>query len=175
MVGRIVRAVDFERVLSQAPRSRSAHFALHHVAARPLPLAPALKAAAAGELSTGRAPVCAPPVDDLSGQWWLGLVVPKRHARRSVTRSLLKRQMREVVWAVVQRPTPAAGSASDVDASLPPGLWVLRLKAPFDKQQFASAASAALRASARSELVQLLRRAATQPKPQAAAMAPRPR
>ena len=100
MVGRIVRAVDFERVLSQAPRSRSVHFALHHVAARPLPLAPALKAAAAGELSTGHAPAYAPAVDDLSGQWWLGLVVPKRHARRSVTRSLLKRQMREVVREV---------------------------------------------------------------------------
>lgn len=179
MVGRIVRAVDFERVLSQAPRSRSAHFALHHMAARPLSLAPALKAAAAEELSTGRAPVCPQAVDDLSGQWWLGLVVPKRHARRSVTRSLLKRQMREVVRdvvrAVVPQLAPAAGSAAIADASLPPGLWVLRLKAPFDKQQFPSAASAALRASARSELVQLLHRAATQPKSQAAAMAPGPR
>ena len=174
MVGRIVRAVDFERVLSQAPRSRSAHFALHHVAARPLPLTPALKAAAAGELSTGHAPAYAPAVDDLSGQWWLGLVVPKRHARRSVTRSLLKRQMREVVREVVQRRSADAVSAANADASLPPGLWVLRLKAPFDKQQFPSAASTALRASARSELVQLLRRAATQPKPLAAAVAKPP-
>ena len=76
---------------------------------------------------------------------WLGTVVPKRHAKRAVTRNLLKRQMR----AVVQH--AAAG--------LPPGLWVLRLKAPFDKQQFPSAASAPLRALARSELCTLLQRA----------------
>lgn len=76
---------------------------------------------------------------------WLGTVVPKRHARRAVTRNLLKRQMR----AVVQHEA----------ARLPPGLWVLRLKAPFDKQQFPSAASAPLRASARGELAMLLQRA----------------
>jgi ribonuclease P protein component len=71
--------------------------------------------------------------------------VPKRHARRSVTRSLLKRQMRAVVQHEADR--------------LPPGLWVLRLKAPFDKQQFPSAASEPLRALARDELVTLLQRA----------------
>ena len=76
---------------------------------------------------------------------WLGTVVPKRHARRAVTRNLLKRQMR----AVVQHEA----------AKLPPGLWVLRLKAPFDKQQFPSAASAPLRALARGELALLLQRA----------------
>jgi ribonuclease P protein component len=77
---------------------------------------------------------------------WLGTVVPKRHARRAVTRNLLKRQMREVVQHQA--------------AHLPPGLWVLRLKAPFDKQQFPSAASAPLRALARGELATLLQRAA---------------
>jgi ribonuclease P protein component len=72
--------------------------------------------------------------------------VPKRHARRSVTRNLLKRQMREMVSREGER--------------LPPGMWVLRLKAPFDKQQFPSAASAPLRALARSELTTLLHRVA---------------
>ena len=84
--------------------------------------------------------------------WWLGLVVPKRHARRAVTRNLLKRQMRSrMADAVAQAPMPA---------QLPPGLWVLRLKSPFDKARFASAASAALRDAARSELTLLLQRAA---------------
>ena len=82
-----------------------------------------------------------------------------------MTRSLLKRQMREVVREVVQMPAADLGSAAKDATSLPPGLWVLRLKAPFDKQQFPSAASAALRAGARLELTQLLRRAAVQPKP----------
>ncbi len=87
------------------------------------------------------APPAGPP---LEGRW-LGTVVPKRHARRAVTRNLLKRQMRAVVQHEADK--------------LPPGLWVLRLKAPFDKQQFPSAASAPLRAMARGELALLLQRA----------------
>jgi ribonuclease P protein component len=77
---------------------------------------------------------------------WLGVVVPKRHAKRSVTRALLKRQMRV---ALAER-----------EAKLPAGLWVVRLKAPFDRKLFPSAASDALRQTARAELAQLLDRAA---------------
>ncbi len=70
-----------------------------------------------------------------------GAVVPKRHARRAVTRSLLKRQ---VYAALARRP------------GLSGGLWVVRLRAPFDRAQFKSAASDALRAAARAELDRLL-------------------
>ena len=59
-------------------------------------------------------------MDDLPGGWWLGLVVPKRHARRAATRNLIKRQMRAQL-------AQAAASAAP-QAQLPPGLWVLRLK-----------------------------------------------
>ena len=72
---------------------------------------------------------------------WLGLVIPKRHARRSVTRSLLKRQIR--------------AAAARGEAELAQGLWVVRLRAPFDPRAFPSAASAALAAAARTELAQL--------------------
>jgi ribonuclease P protein component len=72
--------------------------------------------------------------------------VPKRHARRAVTRSLLKRQIRA---AALRR--DAAGPAP-----LRPGLWVVRLRAPFDRKAFESAASPALRSAARSELDELL-------------------
>jgi ribonuclease P protein component len=68
----------------------------------------------------------------------LGVVVPKRHARRAVTRSLLKRQAR--------------AAASRYGAGLSFGLWVVRLRAPFDRAQFPSAASTALRIAAGSEL-----------------------
>jgi ribonuclease P protein component len=160
MVGRLLRSADFERVLSQPPCSRSAHFALHHVAGAPLPVGKAGCTPVSDKLSTGGARGCPPLVDDQAGAVseplagaasplegrWLGTVVPKRHARRSVTRNLLKRQMREVVRHAADR--------------LPPGLWVLRLKAPFDKQQFPSAASASLRAHARTELTTLLHRVA---------------
>jgi ribonuclease P protein component len=73
------------------------------------------------------------------------MVVPKRHAKRAVTRNLLKRQMRSVMDSYA--------------SGLPPGLWVLRLKAPFDKQQFISPGSDALTAAARAELDLLLQRA----------------
>ena len=148
MLGRIVRSVDFERVLRCAPLARTLHFALHHLRARPTPPArPAAKRDPA-DLSTGEAPLVDLPVDDSCGtaspqviSRWLGLVIPKRHARRSVTRSLLKRQIR--------------AAAARGEAELAQGLWVVRLRAPFDPRAFPSAASAALAAAARAELAQL--------------------
>ena len=157
MVGRILRSADFERVLAAPPRARSQHFALHHLAACPAVPEAVLRRQAKNKLSTGDAPVCPPAVESLSeaapvvapAQCWLGTVVPKRHARRSVTRNLLKRQMRALM--------------DDHAGGLPMGLWVLRLKAPFDKKQFPSAASDALRSHARAELQVLFGRAAGRP------------
>ena len=74
---------------------------------------------------------------------WLGCVVPKRHARRAVTRTLLKRQIRSAAAA----------------ARLAPGLWVIRLRAGFDRAAFPSAASDALQTAARRELDSLLAKA----------------
>ena len=79
-------------------------------------------------------------------RWWLGSVVPKRHARRAVTRTLLKRQIRGAMAAHGER--------------LPPGLWVIRLRAPFDRAQFPAAASNALSELAGGELAALLEQAA---------------
>ena len=164
MLGRLLRSADFVRVLAAPPRARSAHFALHHLAAAPSGPNRVVKSTAPGELSTDAAQSCAPSVDELvpagppaapDGRW-LGTVVPKRHAKRAVTRNLIKRQMRALM-------TAQAGA-------LPAGLWVLRLKAPFDPRQFTSAASAPLRACARDELCSLLKRA-RQPAP---ARSPRP-
>jgi ribonuclease P protein component len=81
-------------------------------------------------------------------------VVPKRHARRSVTRNLIKRQMRSVM--------------TEQAASLPQGLWVLRLKAAFDRTLFRSPGSQALRVAAREELGLLLRAAGSAPRHAAA-------
>jgi ribonuclease P protein component len=164
MVGRLLRSTDFVRVLAVTPRARSAHFALHHLVARPGASDRVQKAAAKAKLSTGDAPSCPPAVDDPAApgveasapdRCWLGTVVPKRHAKRAVTRNLIKRQMRALM--------------ADHAHALPPGLWVLRLKAPFDPRHFSSAASAPLRASARAELTTLFERA--RPRPAAAAAA----
>ena len=144
-VGRLVNRSDFERVLATAACSRSAHFAVHHVGRRPSAPIWRHRKAEEEKLSTDSAPVNDTPVDDLHLGHWLGTVVPKRHARRSVTRSLLKRQMREALASHAGR--------------LPPGMWLVRLRSPFLAAQFPSAASLALRRSARAELDLLLTKA----------------
>ena len=161
MIGKLNRPVDFERVLGRQSRARSAHFALHHLSADPSPSAwhAARLRTTQAELSTGgsqpvhKAVEHDPPAAPQG--CWVGIVVPKRHAKRSVTRQLLKRQIRA---AFAERP------------GMPPGLWVVRLRSPFDRQKFPSAASDALRAAARAELAQLLDRAMKPqaPKPEAA-------
>jgi ribonuclease P protein component len=106
------------------------------------------------ELSTVPASTRERDVDDLRAaaipgrgpQRWLGLVVPKRHARRAVTRTLVKRQIRNAV--------------ADCADQLAQGLWVVRQRAPFDPKQFPSAASDALKEAARMELRALFERAA---------------
>ena len=94
-------------------------------------------------------------MDDLcpSDRVRLGLVVPKRHAKRSVTRSLVKREMRSA-W----------GRHAHL---LLPGDWLLRQRAPFAPAEFPSGASVALRQAVRAELealfADLARRAAPAP------------
>lgn len=75
----------------------------------------------------------------------VGFIIPKRYARRSVTRNLIRRQMR----AAVQR--HQAAFRSPIGAK-----WVLRLRAAFAIETFPSAASQALKSSVRSELDALL-------------------
>lgn len=149
MVARLLRSADFDRVLRTRSRVSTAHFAVHHVKGAPSSVAKPPKAGVEAKLSTGVSVVTKSPVDDLprpgAARLWLGAVVPKRHARRSVTRSLLKRQIRAV--------------AAHHAAQLAPGLWVVRLRAPFDKTQFPSAASDELRVLARVELQGLFDRA----------------
>jgi ribonuclease P protein component len=167
LIGRIVRSVDFERVMAAPSRAKTRHFVLHHLAdlpSRPSFAVSAAHAASAtgrhklAKLSTADAVSPQALVDDLashapnpsnvSNGIWLGLVVPKRHAKRSVTRQLLKRHMRAAVCEQQALTRPLAH-----------GLWVLRLRAAFDVKQFPSAASTALAQEARQELVELLRRA----------------
>ena len=136
-MARLRVSVDFERVLRSASRARTPHFAVHHVHASALPVENASSGPAAAELSTDATLPGASPVDE-SPLKRFGVVVPKRHARRAVTRTLLKRQ----IYAASDR------HAAALDA----GTWVVRLRAPFDKATFPSAASQALRLVARDEL-----------------------
>lgn len=152
-LGRILRAADFERLLKTPSRARSPLFAVHHLDDRPS-AAPRPK-----RLSTGSDQLTHNVVDDLPATspgtptgvdgHWLGFVVPKRLARRSVTRNLIRRLGRASLLAQL-------GS----DAPLPPGLWALRLRAPIAKAEFPSADSDALRKRLHEDLALLWRRAA---------------
>lgn len=149
-LGRLERAADFERLLKTQSRARSTLFALHHLGARPTPAPKPAKLSTAGAqlahslVDTAPEPSPETPVD----RHWLGFVVPKRLARRAVTRNLVRRLARASFQAELQ-----AGRA------LPPGLWALRLRAPIDRQRFVSADSALLRATLHQELAQLWKRA----------------
>ena len=149
MLGRLRRPADFESVLATPAKARSAHFAAHHLASHPQQQRGRAEGACTTELSTDDPYRCPQPVDDPSesapSSWWFGVVVPKRHARKATTRNLLRRQMR--------------GAMARHHAQLAHGMWLVRLRVPFDPKLFRSAASAALRGAARAELDGLLMRA----------------
>ena len=145
MIGRLVQAADFQRLLAAPQRQRSAHFAVHYVRGEPVPHRKPAADAGHTELSTGCEPSCPDPVDESPSGHWLGCIVPKRLARRSVTRNVLKRQIRAAMARHEMR--------------LPAGLWLVRLRSPFAPAQFPSADSAALRSAARDELERLMQRA----------------
>lgn len=143
MIGRLLHKSDFERVLAVPPCSRSAHFAVHYLQAHPV----APKKPATAMLCTDDAPVSDSPVDKCPDGHWLGSVIPKRHAARSVTRNMLRRQVRAAMERHVQ--------------GLGPGLWLVRLRQPFARKVFVSADSEALRNAASVELDRLFARAAS--------------
>jgi ribonuclease P protein component len=121
-------------LLASASIAKTAHFSLHMASPR----------AVVQELPTDAAPVAIETVDNPTA---LMLVVPKRHARRAVTRNLVKRQMREAARRHAGRWRGAT--------------LLIRLRGAFDPRQFPSAASsAALRSAVRGELDTLFDRAA---------------
>jgi ribonuclease P protein component len=125
---------DIEALLGTRPVAKTEHFVLHQ---RAFP-------GVARKLSTVGAPDRDGSVDIYSTEQLRGVaaLVPKRHARRAVTRNLIRRQVREVVHA---------------DAALLVGCRLLvRLRAPFDLRHFPAAASPGLRAAVRCELKALL-------------------
>ena len=93
--------------------------------------------------TAGPAPQEAQALFALDGVW-IGAMVPKRWARRAVTRNAIKRQIYAVSTRFADR--------------LPVAAHVVRLRAPFDRQQFISASSDPLKLAVRQELEQLFER-----------------
>uniref|UniRef100_UPI004048DCF6 ribonuclease P protein component n=1 Tax=Limnohabitans sp. TaxID=1907725 RepID=UPI004048DCF6 len=131
---------QFQAALAGGTVSRTTHFVLHRLALsrtsdtpitalEPLGSAPSQEQALFGLVDV-----------------WLGAMVPKKWARRAVTRNAIKRQIYNVSERFVHR--------------LPVAAHVVRLRSAFDRQHFISATSQPLKLAVRQELEQLFERAA---------------
>jgi ribonuclease P protein component len=132
---------QFQATMAGETVARTAHFALHRLVLSARECAPASERPGAQALFSG------PDV-------WLGAMVPKRWARRAVTRNAIKRQI--------------YGVAAALEPTLPPAAHVVRLRATFDRKQFVSASSDPLKQAVRAELQQLFERALGARKPASA-------
>jgi ribonuclease P protein component len=109
---RLLLRTEFQAVLAGKILAKTTHFALH-----------------------ARVLDASEPIQSL------GAMVPKRWARRAVTRNTIKRQVYNV--------SPAFASVLPIQA------YVLRLRAGFDRSVFVSASSDVLKIAVRTELLAL--------------------
>jgi ribonuclease P protein component len=131
-VQRLKTRAQYEAAMAGGTISRTAHFVLHRA---PLDARPA---------STGPASDRTQALFDVQ-EAWMGAVVPKRWAKRAVTRNGIKRQIYNVSAAFESR--------------LPLAAHVVRLRAGFGRDEFKSAWSEPLRQAVRAELLLLFERA----------------
>ncbi|MDB5872334.1 MAG: ribonuclease protein component [Ramlibacter sp.] len=127
---RLKTRVQFQAVMAGSTVSRTAHFALHRL-----------------NLDTGLEAEGSQALFAVRAEPWIGALIPKRWAKRAVTRNAIKRQ----IYTVSQALTPP----------LPVAAHVVRLRSGFDRQQFISASSDALKRAVRGELQDLFARAAS--------------
>jgi ribonuclease P protein component len=130
---------QFQAVLAGSTVARSLHFALHCATLN----GPAIK-----EQISASSVVQQPALFGVQDVW-IGAMVPKRWAKRAVTRNTIKRQIYSV--------------SADFESALPVAAHVLRLRAGFDRSQFISATSDGFRSAVRNELQQLFTSALARP------------
>lgn len=135
---RLKTRAQFQAVMAGSTVSRTAHFALHRLGLE------AAQATSTGPRSEGPAALFS--VRCALREPWIGALIPKRWAKRAVTRNTIKRQ----IYTVSQ----------DFETQLPAAAHVVRLRAGFDRTQFVSATSDALKRAVRGELQELFARAA---------------
>ena len=162
---RLNTRAQFQAAMSGGIVSRTAHFAMHRLV---LESAVDSSTSGPGSLPSVQGPQALFVVPGQAyPQLWLGPLIPKRWAKRSVTRHAIKRQ----VYAVAQ------DFAQQLEAQ-PKAAFVVRLRAGFDRKHFISACSDTLKAAVRAELQQLyataVRRAAQPAKAQGASAPPVP-
>lgn len=146
---------QFQAAMAGGIVSRTAHFALHRLALdvddgagashHKAPTGPDSLPATQGAQALFAVPAV-----------WLGAMVPKRWARRAVTRNSIKRQIYTV--------------GATFEMQLSQAAHVVRLRTAFDRKQFVSATSDQLKLAVRAELLQLFGHATRR----SGASAPRP-
>lgn len=117
---------QFQAALAGSMVAKSTHFALHRSAL---------------DMSTLQARQSLFPEYDT----WIGAMVPKRWAKRAVTRNTIKRQIYTVSTCLEHAVAPAA--------------FLIRLRRDFSRQVFLSASSVALKDAVRDELMVLVQAA----------------
>ena len=130
LVQRLKTRPQFQAVLAGAIVARTTHFALHRNALD------AMNAQTVPSKTHDTPDLF--PVQDV----WVGAMVPKRWAKRAVTRNAIKRQIYTV--------------SADFSPCLSRSGWVIRLRRDFSRKEFVSASSEALKQAVRSEVQALM-------------------
>lgn len=136
-VQRLKTRSQFQAVLAGTTVARTAHFAMHRAA---------LDGPTCGLDLTTDASAPSTALFVVPGVW-LGAMVPKRWAKRAVTRNTIKRQIFELGgW---------------FEPNLPQSAHLIRLRSGFDRTHYKSATSDVLKMAVRRELQQLFAKAVT--------------
>ena len=131
---------QFQAVLAGAIVAKTTHFALHRNALDAKPVQ-----AESGSSVVDPAARSLFPVQDV----WLGAMVPKRWAKRAVTRNAIKRQIYTV--------------SADFSHQYPQAAYVVRLRRDFSRKEFISATSELLKQAVRAEVQSLMQAGAKAP------------
>ena len=136
-VQRLKTRAQFQAVLAGTIVAKTPHFALHRKAldAKAVP-------AQSGKLVDA-------PVLFREQNMWIGAMVPKRWAKRAVTRNAIKRQIYTV--------------SADFSHQYPQAAFVVRLRSSFPKTEFVSAVSDQLKEAVRAEVQTLMQAGAKAP------------
>jgi len=139
-VQRLQTRSQFQAVLAGAVVAKTAHFALHRNAldARPVQA----ETGGPAEVLAAR-PLF--PFQDV----WFGAMVPKRWAKRAVTRNAIKRQIYTV--------------SADFSHQYSQAAYVVRLRRDFSRKEFISASSEPLKQAVRAEVQALMQAGAKAP------------
>lgn len=128
---------QFQAVLKGSIVAKTEHFALHRSQ-----LDAGVPVGLTGRLQTSAAPfpvaLALFPVQDV----WIGAMVPKRWAKRAVTRNAIKRQIYTV--------------SANFLTQFPKAAFLVRLRREFSRAEFVSATSARLKDAVHAEVLALM-------------------